>query len=242
MRRLAVFGTSAKIVMDDFQNVVHHHSLTAGEYAIATDYRGNVNTLAREFEVRVAALVKEFGYKNCSFAVRGLYDNGALGAWVPVIHIIEPRGDRDPSSKAANQMALALVLLRAGRAGRPVSARRRLHRVPGAVLALGGVGRRHVRQLAGHGGARRRQAAAAGTAAQGPGHRLPDQAAAAGADLDEEFRGRDAARRHQLLRRHHARRGHPQRVRGQPRSEPSARRQSATCASASRARSTRICS
>ena len=111
---LAVFGTSAKIVMDDFQNVVHHHSLTAGEYAIATDYRGNVNTIAREFEVPVSALVKEFGYKNCSFAVRGLYDNGALGAWVPVIHIVEPRGDRDPSSKAASQMAWRSVYFEQG--------------------------------------------------------------------------------------------------------------------------------
>jgi hypothetical protein len=49
--------------------------------------------------------VKEFGRDNCSVAVRNLYDRGTLGAWVPLIHIIEPRADRDPSSKAAKDMA-----------------------------------------------------------------------------------------------------------------------------------------
>lgn len=104
---LGVFGTSAKVVMDDFTNVVHHASLTAGEYAIATDYKGNVDTLCREFEKTVSEVVREFGYKNCSTAVQSLYDAGTLGAWVPIIHIIEPRADRerDPKSKLAKDMA-----------------------------------------------------------------------------------------------------------------------------------------
>lgn len=111
---LGVFGTSAKVVLDDFDNVVHHYSLTAGEYAIATDYRGNVNTLGREFERPVAEVVREFGYRNCSTTVRNLYDNGTLGAWVPLIHIIEPRSDRDPSSKLANQKAWRSVYFERG--------------------------------------------------------------------------------------------------------------------------------
>ena len=102
---LGVFGTSAKVVMDDFKNVIHHHSLTAGEYAIATDYRGNVDTLAREFEKTVSEVVREFGRENCSVAVQNLFDRGSLGAWVPMIHIIEPRADRDPAMKDAKNMA-----------------------------------------------------------------------------------------------------------------------------------------
>jgi hypothetical protein len=104
---LGTFGTSAKIVMPDFKNVVHHASLTAGEYAIGTDWRGNVDTIAREFEKPVSQVVREFGYKNCSTAVQNLWDNGTLGAWVPIIHIIEPRADRerDFKSKLATDMA-----------------------------------------------------------------------------------------------------------------------------------------
>jgi hypothetical protein len=109
-----VFGTSAKVVMDDFTNVIHHQSLTCGEYAIATDYRGTVNTLAREFQKPVATIVREFGLQNCSGAVQSLYNSGTLGAWVPVIHIIEPRTDRDPSSKAAKDMAWRSVYFESG--------------------------------------------------------------------------------------------------------------------------------
>jgi hypothetical protein len=101
---LGVFGTSAKIVMDDFDNVIHHYSLTAGEYAIATNYKGTVDTLGREFEKTVSEVVREFGRDNCSVAVQNLYDRGALGAWVPLIHIIEPRADRDATSKLARDM------------------------------------------------------------------------------------------------------------------------------------------
>jgi hypothetical protein len=113
---LGLFGTSAKVVMDDFHTVVHHSSLTAGEYCIATDFRGTVNTLAREFERPVAEVVKEFGYKSCSTAVQNLFDNGTLGAWVPMIHIIEPRADRErnPKSKMARDMAWRSVYFEQG--------------------------------------------------------------------------------------------------------------------------------
>lgn len=102
---LGVFGTAAKIVVDNFQTVIHHFPLTAGEYAIATDYLGNVNTIYREFEKTVGTLVAEFGRANCSITVQNLYDRGSLGQWIPIIHAIEPRSDRDPRMKDAKNMA-----------------------------------------------------------------------------------------------------------------------------------------
>lgn len=96
-----VYGTSAKMVTDSFQNIIQLNQLEVGEYAIATDYDGNVNAIYRAFEKPVAALVREFGYDNCSLSVRNLYDRGTLGAWIPVIHVIEPRDDRDYRIKDA---------------------------------------------------------------------------------------------------------------------------------------------
>ena len=101
---LGVFGTSAKVVMPDFKNVIHHYSLTAGEYCLATDFRGNVNTLAREFEKTVAEVVAEFGLENCSIAVQNLYRQRNLSAWVPVMHVIEPRTDREHGVKGVKNM------------------------------------------------------------------------------------------------------------------------------------------
>ena len=111
---LGLFGTSAKVVMDDFTNVIHHQSLTTGEYAIATDFKGNVNTLYREFEKPVVEVVREFGFDRCSVAVQNLYSNNNLGAWVPIVHAIEPRDERDLKSRRATDMAWRSAYFEAG--------------------------------------------------------------------------------------------------------------------------------
>lgn len=93
---LALYGTAASIQVDDFQNVIHDHTLTAGEYRLATDYKGDVDTMYREFQKTVAETVKEYGIDKVSLAVKNMYEAGNLDAYVPLIHVIEPRADRDP--------------------------------------------------------------------------------------------------------------------------------------------------
>lgn len=100
-----LFGTGCSIFMDDFKNVINHYNSTCGEYMIAQDYRGQVDTVVREFEKPVMALVGEFGYKNCSMNVQQAYDRGNYDQWFPVIHIIAPRTDRDPTKFDAKNMA-----------------------------------------------------------------------------------------------------------------------------------------
>lgn len=92
---LGLFGTWADFVMDDFENVIHHYPMTIGEYAIATDERGNVDTVCRQMQMTVGQLVKKFGKENCSNAVRNLWDRHNVDSWVDVIHMVEPRTERD---------------------------------------------------------------------------------------------------------------------------------------------------
>jgi hypothetical protein len=93
---LGVFGTHAVIGYDSFDKVIHHYNSPTGEYMLDVDYFGNVNTMGREFERSVGAIVKEFGIGNVSRTVKNLFDQGNLNAMVPVFHLIEPRADRDP--------------------------------------------------------------------------------------------------------------------------------------------------
>lgn len=111
---LGTFGTWACPVVPDFENVIHLYPLTAGEYALATDNRGKVNTLVREFKMTVGQVVEQFGRDNCSAAVRNLYDNHNLDAWVDVIHFIEPRKDRDVRMRDARNMAYASCYFESG--------------------------------------------------------------------------------------------------------------------------------
>lgn len=101
---LGAFGTSATLIYDDFDRVIHCRPLTIGEFAIATDSRGRVNTVYREFRMTVAMLVQEFGLENVSRTVKDLYDRGQMDEWVEVINAIEPRTERDPRKTDAKNM------------------------------------------------------------------------------------------------------------------------------------------
>lgn len=74
---LGAFGTASTIVLPDFDGVIHHHVLTAGEFAMAADHRGQVNTLYREFQMTVGQMVGEFGRAACSTTVQNLHDRGS---------------------------------------------------------------------------------------------------------------------------------------------------------------------
>lgn len=101
---LGLFGTAANVVVDDFENVIHNHPLTIGEYCLATNPSGTVNTLTREFQMTVAQMIDEFGEENCSQAVRDLYRRQAYDQWMDVVHVIQPRRGRDSSKRDAKNM------------------------------------------------------------------------------------------------------------------------------------------
>ena len=104
---LGAFGTAGSIILPDPKTAIHHYPVTIGEYAIATDYQGRVNTLYREFQKTVGEVVREFGYKKCSTSVKNLYDRGSLDQWITIIHAIEPRDDRERDFKKKDNMNMA---------------------------------------------------------------------------------------------------------------------------------------
>jgi hypothetical protein len=140
---LGAFGTSAALVMDDYDALIHHYQSPVGEFALATDYRGNVNTIYREFEKTVSELVAEFGLEACSRTTQNLYRSGNLDAWVPVIHGVEPRTDRDITRRDGKNKPWRSVyfepgsegegLLREGGYDRFPGLAPRWHKMPGDV-------------------------------------------------------------------------------------------------------------
>jgi hypothetical protein len=111
---LGAFGTAASIIMPDYKSVIHHYPLTIGEYCIAANYQGTVDTLYRQYQKSVGATVKEFGLENCMQNTQQLFKNGQLDAWVTIIHAIEPRADRDVTKADAKNMPFASVHFEVG--------------------------------------------------------------------------------------------------------------------------------
>ena len=58
-QELAAFGTAACIILPDYQDVIRCYPLTIGEYAVATNWRGEVDTIYRELEKSVGETVED---------------------------------------------------------------------------------------------------------------------------------------------------------------------------------------
>lgn len=111
---LGAFGTWGNFVQPDFDNVIHHYPMTIGEYALATNDKGRVDTVCRQLQMTVGQMVKQYGRDKCSTAVQNLWDRGTLDAWVPVLHMVQPRADRDLAKVDSRNMPFASIYFEAG--------------------------------------------------------------------------------------------------------------------------------
>lgn len=98
---LGAFGTAACPISSDFDTIINCHPLTVGEYALATDHRGRVNTIYREFELTTEQMVGQFGLANVSARVKAAYDSGSYYAKHKVVHGVEPREKTNPGKRNA---------------------------------------------------------------------------------------------------------------------------------------------
>lgn len=113
--QLGAFGVGASVIVDNYDTVLHHFPQTFGSYALALDHWGKVDTLYRKMSKTVAQLVEEFGKENCSATVQRMYDAKNLDATVDVMHVIEPRRDRDYGQRDARNMPFKSCYLELGR-------------------------------------------------------------------------------------------------------------------------------
>lgn len=103
---LGNFGTGPMLRQRNFNTVIRFRPYTAGEYVIAENDEGVVDTLGRYFTMTVAQIVRQFvmqpngkmNWDGVSSATRKLWDEMNYDALVPVIHMIQPRemANRDP--------------------------------------------------------------------------------------------------------------------------------------------------
>lgn len=95
-KQLGLFGTAATVCLPDFDDVLRHNPLSAGEYAVDINDKGQVDVLYRTFDMSVDQMVRRFGLERVSTSVKNAYEMRNLTAKHRVLHAIEPRRERDP--------------------------------------------------------------------------------------------------------------------------------------------------
>lgn len=95
-QELGLFGTGAFGIYEDFDTVIRCRSYTIGEYYLATDYAGRVNSFARQFWMTVDQVVSEYGWENCSSMVQNAYNANNRDQFVLIYTLCEPNLARVP--------------------------------------------------------------------------------------------------------------------------------------------------
>ena len=109
---LPVYGTACTLVRKHPDRVIALENLTVGEYWLADDQYGRINTLYRKFELSAQQMVAQFGLDAVSSGVRSAYKTNPFQRF-PVVHAVEPRFDRDLSKRDALNLPWTSGLLRA---------------------------------------------------------------------------------------------------------------------------------
>lgn len=93
---LCVPGTGVLHIDEDDEKTIRCYVHPCGQYAIATNEKGEVDTQYREVSLTVRQMVRRFGLDACSTGVQSLHREGQLDRWVECLHAIEPRDDLQP--------------------------------------------------------------------------------------------------------------------------------------------------
>lgn len=103
---MAIFGTAAVLIEEDFEQVIRAYPFAIGSYYLITDPRGKVNGFMRDFRMTARQIVEKFGmqdgsseiiWDNISELVKNLWLENNTEQWMEVSQAILPNPDWDPS-------------------------------------------------------------------------------------------------------------------------------------------------
>lgn len=103
-RDLVIYGSHAMLLEEETSRIMRAYSLPVGSYCFAANELNTVDTIYHETSMSVWQLNRRFGLGACSPNVKLLADRREWDRWIPVLHVIEPRGRRDPALPYARQL------------------------------------------------------------------------------------------------------------------------------------------
>ena len=114
---LGAFGTAPLYRQPSIDNIIHFRPFTAGEYVIAENHQGAVDTVGRYFTMTVSQVVEKFGldqdtgkidWKGVSSTTKKLWESNQFDSLVAIIHLIEPRRNEDRDFSKRDQMNMPI--------------------------------------------------------------------------------------------------------------------------------------
>jgi len=111
-----VFGTGALAITEtkDYKTPISVKSLDSKTMSFSENDQGQVDTVYMEKEFTIGTLVQRFTYEAVSANSKTLYDQGKLDEKIKVLHLIEPRRERNPLKLGTLDMPFASIHIELG--------------------------------------------------------------------------------------------------------------------------------
>ena len=93
-KQLGTFGFSTLSLESDFDDVFIAKVLPIGSYRYSKNYKGNVDTLFREYSETAKNIVEQFGINNVSNSIQQAYNSSPL-SYFEIIHAVMPNPNHD---------------------------------------------------------------------------------------------------------------------------------------------------
>ncbi len=90
MRDLVSFGIFGSFVEEHLRSVAWLRPMPLGQYWLAANAQGEIDTIYRRFTYTVGQMVGEFGYERCSSPVRDQYRRHQIDTDHIIMHVVEP--------------------------------------------------------------------------------------------------------------------------------------------------------
>lgn len=110
---LPVFGTACTIVKPHPEQLISLQNLTIGEYWLAEDDYGKVDTMYRRLSLTAKQMVQQWGFEVVNNDVRQAFEKDPFARF-NVIHAIEPRIERNPDKRDNKNMPWQSVYFQEG--------------------------------------------------------------------------------------------------------------------------------
>lgn len=110
---LPVFGTACTIVKPHPDQLISLQNLTIGEYWLAEDDYGKVDTMYRRLSLTAKQMVQQWGFEAVNNDVRQAFEKDPFARF-NVIHAIEPRIERNPDKRDNKNMPWQSVYFQEG--------------------------------------------------------------------------------------------------------------------------------
>lgn len=96
------FGGGASIVDEDEKYTIWHHNVPVGTFAIDVNFRGQVDTLYREFRLSLREAAKWFGTENLPQELRDRFAQGSKN-WNESVNIVQGIEPREGGKRASDE-------------------------------------------------------------------------------------------------------------------------------------------